>query len=202
MTVVHVEVLVEEQSMEIALRKLLPRLLNGKSFEVYPFQGKEDLLKHLPNRLSGYRVWLPEDWRIVVVVDRDKDDCMVLKDRLEEMALINGFSTKSKPARNTYEVVNRIAVEELEAWYFGDWDAVRRAYPKASPTVPQNAKYRQPDAIRGGTWEAFERIMQKAGYFKNGLRKVEAARCVAEHFDPNNNSSPSFCIFCDALRGL
>ncbi|NLF57680.1 MAG: DUF4276 family protein, partial [Candidatus Hydrogenedens sp.] len=91
---------------------------------------------------------------------------------------------------------------ELEAWYFGDWDAVRIAYPKASPTIPGKAAYRQPDAIRGGTWEAFERVMKKAGYFKNGLRKVEAARKVAAHLNPNSNSSPSFCMFRDALLGL
>jgi len=43
-----------------------------------------------------------------------------------------------------------------------------------SPTIPNHAGYRDPDAIRGGTWEAFERILKRHDYFKTGLRKVEA----------------------------
>ena len=92
-----------------------------------------------------------------------------------------------------------MAIEELEAWYFGDWSAVRRAYPRVSAKVPRQAKYRFPDAIKGGTWEAFERILKRAGYFRTGLRKIEAARAVAEHMDPERNSSPSFCSLKSAL---
>jgi hypothetical protein len=39
-------------------------------------------------------------------------------------------------------------------------------YPRVSKSTPERAKYRDPDAIAGGTWEAFERILQNAGYFK------------------------------------
>jgi hypothetical protein len=39
MTVEHVELLVEEPSMEAALRLLLPRILGELSFEVYPYGG-------------------------------------------------------------------------------------------------------------------------------------------------------------------
>lgn len=42
MSVAHVEVLVEEPSVEAALRALLPRLLGDVSFEIYPHQGKHD----------------------------------------------------------------------------------------------------------------------------------------------------------------
>ncbi len=45
MTVAHVEVLVEELSMEAALRDLLPRVLGGISFQI--------LLDRLPERLRG-----------------------------------------------------------------------------------------------------------------------------------------------------
>jgi hypothetical protein len=72
MTALHLELLVEEPSMEAFLRALLPRMLPaGHTFEVHPFQGKDDLLGKLKARLRGYAQWLPEDWRIVVVVDRD-----------------------------------------------------------------------------------------------------------------------------------
>jgi integrase len=202
MTVAHVEVLVEEPSAEAALRVLLPRILGATSFEVYPHSCKDELLERLPDRLRGYASWLPDDWRIVVVVDRDDDDCDKLKKRLESMAHEAGLATKSTPEGKRFWVVNRLAIEELESWYFGDWEAVRHAYPKVNANVPSQARYRFPDAIKGGTWEAFERLMKAAGYFKTGLRKIEAARAVAAHMDPNRNSSPSFQALRDALREM
>lgn len=184
--------------MEAALRLLLPKMLQAVSFEVHPHQGKRDLLARLPDRLRGYSKWIPITWRIVVVVDRDDEECVLLKARLEEMATGAGLVTRSVATKAPYTAVNRIAIEELEAWYFGDWAAVRAAYPKASATIPAQAKYRAPDAIKGGTWEAFERALKKAGYFVGGLRKIEAAREVAIHMEPSRNTSPSF----RALRGV
>ena len=188
--------------MEVALRLLAPKILAGISFQVYPYQCKEDLLSRLPQRLRGYARWLPQGWRIVVVVDRDDDDCHQLKACLERSADEAGLITRTRAESDVYTVANRLAIEELEAWYFGDWTAVRAAYPRLSGRVPRNAAYRDPDAIRGGTWEAFERILQRAGYFKGGLRKIEAARTVAPHWDPARNTSASFRVFRDALREM
>ena len=90
-------------------------------------------------------------------------------------------------------------IEELEAWYFGDWQAVRAAYPRVSETIPNKAPYRVPDAIAGGTWEAFERILKRHGYFTTGLRKVETARAIAPHIDPKRSCSQSFGLFADTI---
>ena len=57
--------------------------------------------------------------------------------------------------------MNRIAIEELEAWYFGDWTAVVQAWPRVSANVPAQRGYRDPDAIPGGTWQAFECVLQR-----------------------------------------
>jgi len=200
MSVEHVEVLVEEPSAEAFFRVLLPRLLGPISFEIYRHQCKQEMLERLPQRLKGYASWLPANWRILVVLDRDDDDCDSLKANLEQIAAEAKLSTRSKPAAGVYTVVNRIAIEELEAWYFGDWEAVRTAYPKAVETIPAKARYRDPDAVKGGTWEAFERIMQRAGYFKSGLRKIEAARSIAAHIQPDRNRSRSFRVLRDTLR--
>lgn len=114
--------------MEAFLRALLPRLLpKDRTFEVHPFQGKDDLLGKLEARLRGYAAWLPEDWRIVVVVDRDDDDCRDLKQRLEVIAQRAGLRSRSRAGGLPWQLVNRIAVEEMEAWYFADWEAVRAA---------------------------------------------------------------------------
>lgn len=196
----HLEVLVEEPSMEAFLREFLPRLLgDAATFEIYPYQCKDDLLAKLPDRLRGYSSWLPDNWRIVVVVDRDDDDCGMLKQRLESFAARAGLSTRTAAGAGAWQVVNRIAIEELEAWFFGDWQAVAEAYPKVSLSVPKQHQYRDPDDVRGGTWEAFERVLQRAGYFKNGLRKNEAARDLGKRIDPARSASRSFQVFCQAL---
>lgn len=195
----HLEIMVEEPSMEAFLRELLPRMLGDKvSFEIYPFQCKDDLLSKLSSRLRGYSSWLPADWRIVVVVDRDNEDCRKLKQRLDDIVLQEGLRTRSRDSTR-WQVANRIAIEELEAWYFGDWNAVKRVYPRVNANIPQKEAFRNPDAISGGTWEAFERLMKKAGYFEGGLRKIEAARQLGHHIDWQHNSSLSFQYFRDAV---
>jgi len=186
--------------MEAFLRGLLPRVLPGnRTFDLHAFQGKSDLLGKLGARLRGYARWLPDNWSIIVVVDRDGDDCVQLKQHLERIARQSGVRTRSVSGGSPWQLANRIAIEELEAWYFGDWQAVREVYPKASPTVRNQHGYRDPDGIAGGTWEAFERVLQRHGYFKQGLRKVEVARALGMYIDWRRSDSPSFRHFHEAL---
>ena len=196
----HLILLVEEPSMEAFLNALMPRLLpHGRSFEVHPFQGKADLLDKLEARLRGYSSWLPADWRLFVIVDKDDENCVQLKARMETITARAGLMSRTHARQAAWQVVNRIAVEELEAWYFGDWDAVRAEYPKAPEGTPKSRGFRDPDGIAGGTWEAFERIMQKHGYFKAGLAKIEAARTIGRHLEPTRNRSVSFATFHAAI---
>jgi translation initiation factor IF-1 len=198
MSVAHVEALVEEASAEAALSVLLPQLIGTATFRIYAHTGKHDLLRKLPQRLRTYRRIVQPDWLVLVLVDADTNDCRVLKRQLDECATDAGLTTRGYGS-GQFSVLNRIAIEELEAWYFGDWEAVRRAYPDVPITIPSRAAFRNPDAIAGGTWEAFERVMQTAGYFPGGLGKVEAAHSIAPHMDPVRNISRSFQIFRDAL---
>lgn len=201
----HVEVLVEELSAEVALRSLLPELLGPEvSFEIRTFQGKRDLLAKLPNRLRGYANWVRgTDTRIVVLVDEDREDCVALKQTLERHAAEAGLVTKSMAAPGEpFVVLNRIAVEELEAWFFGDCDAIRAAYPRVPKNLENRAPYRHPDAIAGGTAERLGRVLNDAGYHKGGLAKVAAATDIAPRMDPARNSSPSFRAFADGVREL
>lgn len=193
-------VFVEEYSMEATLEQLLPKLLADIEFQIIRFQCKDDLLKKAPERLRGYATWLPENWRILVLVDRDDDDCVMLKAVLENMAAAAGLQTKTTAGQDrAFQVVNRIAIEELEAWFFGDWPAVQAAYPRVSARIPQKAGFRDPDAIAGGTWEALERVLKRAGYFSTGLRKLECARAVALQMEPQRNTSRSFQAFTGAV---
>jgi hypothetical protein len=95
--------------------------------------------------------------------------------------------------------LNRIAVEELEAWFFGEWAATQTAFPGLKASIVQQAAFRRSDEIAGGTAKALDRVMRRAGYFPGGLRKVEAARRIGQHFDPEACNSPSFICLRDAL---
>ena len=185
--------------MEAFLNELFRREFPDISFLVHSFQGKRDLLANLQSRLNAYAKWLTPESRVVVLVDRDRDDCHDLKRQMEDMALGAGLLTRSTEGGRPWQAVNRIVVEELEAWYFGDWDAVRAAYPRAAANVPNRAAYRDPDGIKNGTWEAFHRVLKRGGYFKTGLRKVEAARAVGARVNPRLNRSRSFVNFYKAI---
>ncbi|PKK87959.1 MAG: hypothetical protein CVV64_20855 [Candidatus Wallbacteria bacterium HGW-Wallbacteria-1] len=196
-------VFVEEYSMQVTLEQILPQMLGEINYQVFPFQCKDELLKELPIRLRGFRSWIPEAWSIIVLVDRDDDNCIELKQQLEIHAHSAGLITRSSSSEGRkFEVINRIVIEELEAWFFGDWNAVRTAYPRVPATIPKQAKYRNPDAIKGGTWEALERILQRAGYFSTGLRKSECAREIAQHMDIHHNTSHSFSMFKNAIESI
>ncbi|WP_436606516.1 DUF4276 family protein [Sorangium sp. So ce1036] len=91
------------------------------------------------------------------------------------------------------------------SWRHGSSATGRRWWrrtPTVATTIPSQAKFRDPDAIRGGTCEALERVLRKAGYFAGGLRKIEAARAIAEHMDPKRNRSGSFRILHAALQEM
>jgi len=200
----HLEVLVEEPSAEAALQELLPKILPGDAtFQIHVHQGKRDLLENLSPKLRAYSKWLPDDYAVVVLVDRDNDDCHELKARLNRIARDAGLVPKTSAKRTrTYNVLNRIAIEELEAWFFGDVPAVCSAYPHVSKTLGAKAPYRDPDAIRGGTWEALERVLKHVGYFKGGMPKISVAREISNRMDPAQNRSRSFQVFRDGLYGF
>jgi hypothetical protein len=196
----HLEFLVEELSAQAALQNLVPKILGEEfSFQVYPHQGKRDLLGKLPSRLRAYRGWLPEDSGIVVLMDADGKDCTVQKAQLEAMARQAGFLTRSSAQGERFQLLNRLAVEELEAWFFGDIEALRAAYPRLSPSLGKRASYRDPDAIRGGTWEALERELKRAGHHRAGLAKIKAAREISHGMEPLRNRSRSFQTFREGL---
>lgn len=202
----HLEILLEEPSTEAALRQLLPRIIgDSATWNCYVHQGKPDLLGHLLARLRAYQTWLPHDWRIVVLIDNDESDCTQLKSQLDAIAQLAGLTTRmSVRSGVAFHVLNRLAIEELESWFFGDIDALRAAYPRLSATLQNREIYRDPDAIRGGTWEALQRELWRAGYYRNlrRLPKIEVARTIATHMIPNRNRSRSFQVFCEGLSNL
>ena len=201
---IHIEFLVEEPSAEAALMEIVPRIVgNTITFQVHVHQGKQDLLRSLPGRLRGYARWLPVECCIVVLIDEDRQDCRELKRRLEAVVQQAGLVSKTAAGRaGGAQVVNRIAVEELEAWFFGDVDALRAAYPGVPVSLGNRARYRDPDAINGGTWEALERVLRQAGHHRSGLPKISVAREISRRMVPEHNRSRSFQVFREGLLAV
>ena len=186
--------------MEAFLRALLPgKLPEGVSYGIYPHQGKQDLLRKLPKRLRGYATWLPAGHRLLVVVDRDQKDCKDLKSELETICKDAGLRSRRVAGGSDWQLATRVVIEELEAWYFGDWSAVVKAYPGVSDTVPNRQGYRKPDEIKGGTCERFAAVLKEGRYHRQDFPKIEVAGKMGALMEPERNISPSFRVFWDTV---
>ena len=68
----HIEFFLEEPSAAEALRHILPKIFSDDvSFDFLIFEGKHYLLHNLPKLLKGHQ-WIPDDWRIIVLIDEDR----------------------------------------------------------------------------------------------------------------------------------
>jgi len=174
--------LLEEQSMKTLLEGLLPRCFPGLDFLCISHEGKQDLEKSIPRKL---RAWREPGVRFVVVHDNDGGDCMELKRRLMKLCADAGRE----------DTLIRIAMQELEAWYFGDANALAKAFEDEHlGTVGSKRKYRDPDSIVKPSAE----LAKLAPAFQ----KVSGARKMAKHLDWEKNTAQSFQVFMSGLRKL
>lgn len=211
----HIEILVEDASGEKLLHAVLPKLIgeqgNPHTWRVHSYKGigripknlkpgadasKRILLDRLPSALRGYGK-TPGIDAVVVVLDSDQRSCV---DFLVELkALVEGCD----PAPNT---MFRLAIEEVEAWYLGDQEALQAAYPRVKTDVVD--RYVQDsvcdtwellaDAIHPGGSAAIRRL----GWPLPGQIKCEWAEKIGPLLEPDRNVSPSFGKLRDGLRRL
>lgn len=211
----HIEILVEDSSGEKLLQMLLPQFLGPQgephTWRLHAYKGigripkglvmkadpaKRILLDRLPKVLRGYGK-TPGIDAVVVVVDTDKRDCVAFLDELK------GVAATCNPVPIT---LFRLAIEEIEAWYFGDQDALLAAYPRAKQDVL--GKYIQDSAC--DTWELLadavhlggSAAIKKAGWPLPGQVKHEWAEKIGPLMKPERNISPSFGKLRDGLRRL
>ncbi len=198
----HIELLVEEPSAEAALQNIIPHIVGDEvSFRIITHQGKMDLLKKLAPKLRAYSKWINDaETKIVVLVDLDRDDCKILKKKLNKISKDSGLAIKTSIGElsSEFQILNRIAIEELEAWFFGDKKAIKKTYKKVSSNELDKPRYSNPDAI-SNTWEELERLLQRFHYYPSGLSKIQNARILSKNMDVKNNSSKSFNVFRDGL---
>ena len=123
--------LLEERSMKVLLEGLLPKLFPDLSFLCVAHEGKNDLDKSIPRKLKA---WREPGVRFVVLRDNDNVDCLQLKKKLNNLC---------KEGRRADTLV-RIACQELEAWYFGDPNALAEAFEKDGiREICNRSKFRQ-----------------------------------------------------------
>lgn len=212
----HIEILVEDSSGEELLKVLLPELLGPQgdphTWRMHAYKGigripkgllkktdpaKRILLDQLPRILRGYGK-TPGIDAVVIVLDTDTRDCTGFLNELKIMAEACGVLSDN--------TMFRLAIEEIEAWYFGDRDALLAAYPKAKPDVL--GRYVQDSICR--TWELLAdavfkggaAAIRKDGWPLPGQVKHEWAKKIGPFMDPDRNMSPSFRKFRDGLRRL
>ncbi|AAM72145.1 MAG TPA: DUF4276 domain-containing protein [Chlorobaculum sp.] len=194
--------LVEEPSMEEALRHLLPKIIGNRAgWKVINMGSKGRLMKELPNRLRGYKQRMDkgEKIKIIVLIDRDNDNCHDLKRQLEDMARKAGLQTKTAAGTGgaAFQVVNRIAIEELEAWFMGDTAALQCAFTSLRGVRFPNS-FNNPD--NDGTWERLHHFLKQNGIYRKSYPKIDAARTIAKHMDPGRNRSRSFQYFVQGVE--
>jgi hypothetical protein len=211
----HIEVLVEDSSGAKLIETLLPALIGAygepHTWRIHPYKGigrlpkglspksdpsKRALLDQLPRLLAGYGRTTDID-AVVVVLDSDRRDCRTF------LGELNALLQNCRPAPKT---LFRLAIEEMEAWYLGDQQALLAAYPRAKKDVL--SRYQQDSVC--GTWERLadavhpggSAAIRKAGWPVPGQLKHDWAAKIGPHMRIDNNQSPSFCKLRDGLRRL
>lgn len=211
----HLEILVEDSSGETLLQELLPQLIGPQgdphTWRLHAYKGigripsgliakadpsKRILLDQLPKLLRGYGK-TPGIDAVVVVLDADKRNCSEFLSELKAVAIA---------CNPTPTTLFRLAIEEIEAWYLGDRDALLAAYPRAK--LDTLGKYVQDSAC--DTWELLadalypggSAAIQKKGWPLPGQVKHEWARKIGPLMNPDRNISPSFRKLRDGLRRL
>jgi len=174
--------LLEERSMKALLEGLLPRFFPDLKFQCVPHEGKHDLEKSIPRKL---RAWQEPGVRFVIVYDNDGGNCMELKRRLTALCNESG-----RP-----DTLVRIACQELEAWYFGDPEAMSMAFGKKQlRNIGNKARYRDPDAITYPSKEISKLIPE--------FQKISGARKMSVHLGRTGNRSGSYHALMDGLERL
>jgi hypothetical protein len=201
----RLHVLVEGESEEALLNGWLPRFLPSHLFKIYKHRGKgrlprdpardlsirrEGLLDQLPAKLRAYgRSLDPATDRLLVLVDADDDPCSELKQRLLET--LEGCDPPPV-------VLFRLAIEETEAFYLGDPQAIRRAFPQAK--LQRLRSYVQDSVC--GTWELFQAVIGDPVVDKKDWAERMAPQLGTAWQGNDANRSPSFRQLCRGLLTL
>ena len=214
----HFEILIEDESGKQMLNILMPKIISeNDTFKVIGYKGigrlpknltsnsdvkTRILLEQLPRLLKGYGKTFSgynSTYKATVIVICDLDDKCLKTFRGELFNILNLCNPKP-------ETRFCFAIEEGEAWFLGDINAIELAYPEIKKSVLNNYEN---DSICG-TWELLadaiysggSQALSKQEWYIIGAEKSAWAKNISLHMDVENNSSPSFRYFYKKIREL
>jgi len=184
---------VEEESMGKFLEGILPRLgFNSDNFEIKEHRGKPDLMSNLDKLIPTLS---KQAQQIIVLVDRDNENCIGLKKNIK----------KKMEDHCSCEYKIRIVCHELEAWFLGDMDAIKKCSERFKPDSYRNkAQYRDIDSIRMPKPSTLiEKIVPnwQTTYYSS---KPKFASEISKHISLENkaNKSHSFNVFLETVKSI
>lgn len=216
----HFRIFVEDLSgskmLDILMKKLIPT--EGYTFSIHYYRGcgslpksmisatqirTQTLLNNIPRLIRGFLNSDPNlnDYMEVFVVVTDCDNKECDKFKREIMSTIK--DSVGKPVENC---IVCLAIEEMEAWLLGDFNAIKQAYPNANKK--EYDSYVQ-DSICG-TWEKLFKVIDEREFKRSrntsynntvGIRKSEWAENITPYIDIEANKSPSFKYYVKKIRG-
>lgn len=206
----RIVILLEELSAEMVIKCLFFKEFNRKNialeFQNINIKRSNSHItdRRLASRLRSYKRMIRDGQRvgIVILVDQDRHDCNDLKQRLESIVRGAGLKTKTNPSGGCFSVVNRIVVPELEAWYFGDHQALMDAYPNLRMGSRLRKYSRNPEGIGTDTKEQLYDLLKKNNYHLDGPKQTEIAENVSRCMIPCRNNSRSFQHFYQGMLAL
>ncbi|WP_171974859.1 hypothetical protein [Leptolyngbya sp. 'hensonii'] len=214
----HFDVLIKDASGKAALEILMQKIIGtAHTFTIHSYKGighipkgltcssdpkKRILLDQLPKLIPGFgytHTGYGSSYPAALIIICDLDDRCLSIFRKELLDCVDKCTIKPKTQFC-------LAIEEGEAWYLGDIDAIKAAYPEAKDAVLNS--YANDDIC--GTWEKLAdavfpggaQSLSKQGWSVVGKEKMAWAENIAPHMDIDRNQSPSFCYFRDKLRSL
>jgi hypothetical protein len=214
----HFEILVEDRSGKTALDILVPKIIGeDHTFKIYPYKGigriprnmkdtqnaaERILLESLPKLLKGYGKTFngyPTDYPAAVIVVCDLDDRCLKRFRQELYHILKNCNPKPK-TRFCF------AIEEGEAWFLGDLNAIRTAFPRAKNQIlsayVNDSICKTWEKLADAVYPGGSMALSAAGWQVIGMQKSRWAEKISPHMIVDSNESPSFCYFRDKLKEL
>ncbi|MDR1053456.1 MAG: DUF4276 family protein [Planctomycetaceae bacterium] len=212
----HSIFLVEDISGETTLKIVLNKIgLNTEQYEIHSYRGigkipenlnksdsnpkKRQLLTQLPKLLKGFSTrYQYLNHTIFVLCDLDKCCFKKFREELLEVA------KKCDADQHTQFF---LSVNEMEAWFLGDFNAIKKIYSRAR----RRKNYTESklgcwetlaDSIKKGWSKELKKQKEKEGYSVIGKLKNQWATEITPHLNIQMNSSPCFCYFRDKIQKI
>ncbi|WXT99660.1 MAG: hypothetical protein Ctma_0364 [Catillopecten margaritatus gill symbiont] len=174
----------EELSAAKMLATILPKIVPDITHQIIDFQGKTDLENNIKQKLQHYNT---PNTKFLIIRDKDSGDCKEIKENL---------LTKIRASGKEELSLIRIACHELESFYLGDLQAVKKGLNLNSVPSQTGKKYRNPDNLSNAKQE----LIQNTGKL---YQPVSGSKLIAPHLKlDGSNKSISFNFLISGIQKL